>query len=138
MVMEYGMSRELGPINYRNAPAPQFVPDGEGPMFGGAEGRKYSEETARAIDREVRGIIDGTYQRVREILEHDRHTLDVLAARLLETEVVDEEDLREIMGLPPRTRPVDEGRVVHTPPVGTDEQREAADASGLEKGEKEP
>jgi cell division protease FtsH len=30
MVMEYGMSRELGPINYRGAPRPQFVPGNDG------------------------------------------------------------------------------------------------------------
>jgi cell division protease FtsH len=132
MVMEYGMSRELGPVNYRNAAAPRFLPDGEGPMFAGSEGRKYSEDTARMIDREVRGIIDGTYQRVREILEQDRPTLDTLSERLLETEVVDEEELRRIMGLPRRTRPIDEGRVVHTPPVGTD-QADAADASVVDE-----
>src|SRR5690606_9652723 len=52
MVMEYGMSRELGPINYRGEAAPQFVGDGDATMFGGQH-RKYSEDTARAIDREV-------------------------------------------------------------------------------------
>jgi cell division protease FtsH len=127
MVMEYGMSRELGPINYRGAPAPQFMGDGDAAVFAGQH-RKYSEDTARAIDREVYGIVDGTYQRVREILEADRKTLDVLSERLLEREVVDEEELRQIMGLPPRRGPIDEGRVVQTPPVGT---AEAADASGL-------
>ncbi|MDR0787778.1 MAG: ATP-dependent zinc metalloprotease FtsH [Gemmatimonadota bacterium] len=133
MVMEYGMSRELGPINYRGSPAPQFMPDSEGSLFPGAgESRKYSEDTARTIDLEVRGIVDGTCRRVRAILERDRHTLDLLTERLLETEVVDEEELREIMGLPRRVRPIDERRVVHTPPVGTEEQRDAADASSLE------
>src|SRR5690606_13427972 len=66
MVMEYGMSRELGPVNYRGSVTPQFVPNGDGAHFG--EQRNYSEETARSIDREVHGIIDGTYERVREIL----------------------------------------------------------------------
>ncbi len=129
MVMEYGMSRELGPINYRGAPASQFVADSDGTLFGGQQ-RKYSEDTARAIDREVYGIIDGTCQRVRTILEADRHTLDVLSDRLLEREVVDEEELREIMGLPARRGPVDEGRIVRTPPVGT---AEAADAAAVEE-----
>jgi cell division protease FtsH len=116
MVMEYGMSRELGPINYRGSPSSPFMNDGDGPIYG--EPRKYSEKTAQAIDREVHGIIDGTYERVRGILQADRQILEVLSQRLLEREVVDEEELREVMGLPPRTKPPAEGRVVVTPPPG--------------------
>src|SRR5690606_11252268 len=100
MVMEYGMARELGPINYRGSPRPQFI-GGDG--FS-ADGRNYSEETAREIDKEVQGIVEGTYARVRELLMKDREVLEVLAERLLEKEVVDESELREIMGLPPRSR----------------------------------
>jgi cell division protease FtsH len=96
--------------------------NGDGSLPG--EGRSYSEETARTIDREVRGLIDGTYARVREILEADREILEVLSARLLEVEVVDESVLREIMGLPPRSRPASEERIVTPPPL--------ADAGGVE------
>ncbi|HET7321637.1 MAG TPA: ATP-dependent zinc metalloprotease FtsH [Longimicrobiaceae bacterium] len=112
MVMEYGMSRELGPINYRSGPKAQFVPDGDG--SGGP--RSYSEDTAREIDQEVHGIIEGTYERVRGILTADREVLEVLSQRLLEKEVVDEGELREIMGLPPRTHAPDEENVVVPPP----------------------
>jgi len=112
MVMEYGMSRELGPVNYRGSPAANFLSgDGAGP-----ESRRYSEETARAIDREVHGIIDGTYERVRGILSADREILETLSQKLLEVEVVEEAELRKIMGLPPRTRAPSEERVVATPP----------------------
>jgi cell division protease FtsH len=113
MVMEYGMSRELGPINYRGASRAQFLSNSDGV----AETRNYSEETAREIDKEVLGIVTGTYERVRALLTADRGLLEVLAQRLLETEVVDESELREIMGLPPRTREPEPGRVVETPPV---------------------
>jgi cell division protease FtsH len=113
MVTEYGMSRELGPINYSGPQQMKFLQaDG-----GGGDARNYSEETARAIDHEIQGIISGTYERVRGILESDREVLEVLAQRLLEVEVVDEADLRQIMGLPPRTRDPLEERVVETPPV---------------------
>jgi cell division protease FtsH len=114
MVMEYGMSRELGPINYRGSPRSAFLANGDG--TGAGEARTYSEETARAIDREVHGIIDGTYERVRKILEADREILEVLSQQLLEREVIDESELRQIMGLPPRKRPPLEERVVETPP----------------------
>jgi cell division protease FtsH len=114
MVTEYGMSRELGPINYRGSPAPQFLADGDAAP--GGEVRKYSEETAKAIDREIFGIIDGTYSRVKQILEADREILEVLSQRLLEREVVDEAELREIMGLPPRAKAAAPERTVVTPP----------------------
>ena len=117
MVMEYGMSRELGPINYRGAPSNAFLHGGEG--FGGAEPRNYSEETARAIDQEVQGIVLGTYSRVTELLMADRDILEELSQRLLEVEVVDEAELRKIMGLPPRTKPASQERIVEPPPPGS-------------------
>jgi cell division protease FtsH len=117
MVMEYGMSRELGPINYSGGRRPQFMQPTDGAI---GEGRSYSEETAREIDKEVQGIVEGTYARVREILTADREVLEVLALRLLEREVVDEAELREIMGLPPRSRNHEPENVVQPPPVGLD------------------
>jgi cell division protease FtsH len=117
MVMEYGMSRELGPINYRGGPSPTYLANGDGPPM--ADGRRYSEETARSIDREVFGIVDGTYERVRTILAADRDILEAIAQRLLEREVIDEVELRDLMGLPPRTKAPLEERVVETPPAGS-------------------
>ena len=113
MVMEYGMSRQLGPVNLSGPRRTQFL-QGEG---GGPQQRNYSEETAREIDAEIRGLIDGTYERVRKLLTEDRQVLEVLAKRLLEKEVVDEGELREIMGLPPRAHEPSEDRVVVTPPA---------------------
>jgi cell division protease FtsH len=63
--------------------------------------------------------VNGTYERVRGILTADRDVLEELSQRLLEVEVVDEADLRRIMGLPPRTREPLEERVVETPPPQT-------------------
>jgi cell division protease FtsH len=125
MVMEYGMSRELGPVNLSGPRRTQFL-QSDGGM---PQQRNYSEETARAIDTEIRGLIDGTYERVRKLLTEDRQVLEVLARRLLEREVVDEGELREIMGLPPRRHEPGEDRVVETPPVaplGADAQAAAS------------
>jgi len=113
MVTEYGMSRELGPINFAGPRRAHFL---QGTEEGGGN---YSEETARVIDREIHGIVEGTYERVREILVADREILEVLSRRLLEVEVVDEGDLRRIMGLPPRTHEPLEERVVEPPPPGS-------------------
>jgi cell division protease FtsH len=125
MVTEYGMSRELGPINYAGSRRNIFLQPQEG---GGGEGRSYSDETAREIDREIRGIVEGTYERVTEILKKDREILEVLAQRLLETEVVDEAELRRIMGLPPRTREPSPERVVVTPPANPSSEAAASAA----------
>ncbi len=113
MVTEYGMSRELGPINYAGPRRAQFL---QGTEEGGGH---YSEDTARMIDREIHGIVEGTYERVRDILVADREILEVLSRRLLEVEVVDEADLRRIMGLPPRTHDPLEERIVEPPPPGS-------------------
>jgi cell division protease FtsH len=129
MVMEYGMSRELGAVNLSGPRRMQFLQaDGEG----GGSRRQYSEQTAREIDNEIRGLIDGTYERVRRILTDDRAVLEVLAKRLLEKEVVDEAELREIMQLPPRTREPAPERVVTPPPaapLGASDEARAASSS---------
>jgi cell division protease FtsH len=128
MVMEYGMSRELGPVNLAGPRRSQMLQ-----VEGGPSTRSFSEETAREIDGEIRGLIEGTYERVRQILSQDRDVLEVLARRLLEVEVVDEAELREIMGLPVRTREPSEDRVVVTePPKSLGEPTDRAAASGTE------
>jgi len=130
MVMEYGMSRELGPVNLSGPRRSQFLQGSDG----GTSQRSYSEETARAIDAEIRGLIDGTYERVRRILTQDREVLEVLSQRLLEVEVVDEADLRRIMNLPPRTHEPSEDRIVVPPPpkggLMDDDTRAASSARG--------
>jgi cell division protease FtsH len=130
MVMEYGMSRELGPVNLSGPRRSQFLQGSDG----GTPQRSYSEETARAIDAEIRGLIDGTYERVRRILTQDREVLEVLSQRLLEVEVVDEADLRRIMNLPPRTHEPSEDRIVVPPPpkggLMDDDTRAASSARG--------
>jgi cell division protease FtsH len=134
MVMEYGMSRQLGPVNLSGPRRTQFL-QGDGGM---PQQRNYSEETAREIDGEIRGLIDGTYERVRKLLTQDRQVLEVLAQRLLEKEVVDEGELREIMGLPPRLHEPSEDRVVETPPVtplGTGAQAAASPVDATLAGE---
>jgi len=130
MVMEYGMSRELGAVNLAGPRRVQFLGnDGDH-----GQARQFSEETAREIDKEIRGLIEGTYERVRRILTEDCGVLEVLAQRLLEKEVVDEAELREIMQLPPRTREPSEDRVVTPPPAApiaaAEQSRAASSAAG--------
>jgi cell division protease FtsH len=93
MVGELGMSPELGNVAYLRRPSTFLA--------GGETQTSFSEQTAQTIDREVRRIITEQYERAIEILKKDRGVLEALAQRLLETELVDRKELRELMGLPP-------------------------------------
>ena len=59
--------------------------------------RYYSERTAREIDEEIRRIIDESLEHVRRILETRSDALVALATRLIDKEVIDNEELKEIV-----------------------------------------
>ncbi|MBC7335908.1 MAG: AAA family ATPase, partial [Clostridia bacterium] len=89
MVTEFGMSR-LGKLAFRDD-----VPTHLGVYSDLGRPRWYSEATAEEIDREIRRIIDEALQRTRRILEVRRPALEALAQRLMQKEVIDQEELRE-------------------------------------------
>lgn len=91
MVKEFGMSEKLGLVTFEKERRPLFL---EVP---GTSSKEYSEETARDIDREIKRIIDETYEKVKGILSGHKDTLEKLAGRLLEKEVIDKEELRKIV-----------------------------------------
>jgi len=91
MVTRLGMSEKLGPLTFGRDHSSQFL------RGMSTEERNYSEETARAIDGEVREILETQHARAREILERSRDVLERLAARLLEVETLDRDDLEEIL-----------------------------------------
>jgi cell division protease FtsH len=93
MVIEYGMSQKFGPLAFEAKRGPVFLDGGYTPP------KEYSEETAREIDQEVARIIQETYARVRDLLTKRRDDLERLARRLLEKEVVEGEELRELLGV---------------------------------------
>jgi cell division protease FtsH len=94
MVKEYGMSERLGAVAFEPERRPIFLPAGDG--LGGGKG--YSEETAREIDIEIKRIVDETESRVREILTRRDGDLKTIAQRLLDKEVLEGEELRELLG----------------------------------------
>jgi cell division protease FtsH len=91
MVKKYGMSR-LGRVSYSDQNGSPFLPGANG-----EEERHYSEQTAREIDMEVRKIIDDATEEVRLILKTRRATLEVVARRLTEKEVIDGTELRALI-----------------------------------------
>jgi cell division protease FtsH len=92
MITQLGMSRKLGPLTWGRRQQLQFL-EGQGVT----EERNYSEQTAEAIDAEVREIVEQQHQRVTEILTRRRAALDALAQRLLEKEVISGEEVDEVI-----------------------------------------
>jgi cell division protease FtsH len=97
MVTEYGMSPELGLVSYDNSRRRALFLD----IPGGNERGPYAEETAQRIDAEVRRIIDGAHATAETLLTSHRDELETLTARLLDKEVLDGDEVRAILGLPP-------------------------------------
>jgi cell division protease FtsH len=92
MVCEWGMSDRLGTMSYDEK--------SEQGQYLGAQNyqdRHYSEETARQIDIEVRKFLDEAYKRAKEILEHNRGKVELMAKMLMEFETLDATDVKEMM-----------------------------------------
>jgi cell division protease FtsH len=96
MVMEFGMSDELGAVNYDGHRKATFLD-----MPFGHERGNYAEETALKIDIEVKRILTEAHENARRILRAHRQVLDTLSERLLEREVIEADELKAIMGAPP-------------------------------------
>jgi cell division protease FtsH len=60
-------------------------------------GREYSEETARAIDEEVKKLIDQLQEEARQLLQANRDRVDALAKALMKYETLDAGDVDRIM-----------------------------------------
>ncbi len=84
MVVKYGMSKDLGLINYET--------DNEEETFVGRDighRKVLSEQTSAMIDREVKQIVDDCYKEARRLLEEYVDVLHKCADRLLEKERID-------------------------------------------------
>ena len=90
MVTKYGMSDELGLINYDS--------DGDEVFIGRdlAQTKSYSENIAGLIDKEVKRIIDQCYARAKEILDDNRNVLEKCAQLLLEKEKINKEEFEAL------------------------------------------
>ena len=96
MVCEWGMADELGPVTYGQEEEPIFL----GKEI--ARHKDYSEDTAQRIDRAVREILDNARNNAAEILESRKAELEKLADTLLARETLIDDEVREILGLPPK------------------------------------
>jgi len=88
MVTIYGLNDSLGNITFYDS-------------SGQSEynfSKPYSEETAKLIDKEISGLIEGQYQRAITLLTENKDKLIQLADLLCEKEVIFREDLEDIFG----------------------------------------
>jgi cell division protease FtsH len=97
MVTEWGMSDDLGAINYDVNKRGRFLDIGL-PQERGL----YSEETAQKIDVEIKRILTAAHDTARRILTEHRGKLESVTHRLLEVEVMEGEELLRLLGIPPR------------------------------------
>lgn len=88
MVCELGMS-PLGPVHFRR-PASSWDGDGGASAF--------SEEAARRVDGEISALVMHGYETARQIVERQRAAVRALAVELLDTESVDADRLKSIIG----------------------------------------
>ena len=90
MVSIYGLNDKIGNISYYDS-------TNQGYGFT----KPYSEYTARIIDEEIKILTDNQYARAKKILSENQDKLNLLAERLLKTEVIFKEDLEIIFGKRP-------------------------------------
>jgi cell division protease FtsH len=92
MITEYGMSEELGPMTFGHGHEDQ--------VFLGRDisrDKNYSEQVAASIDREMRSLIDRSYQRAEEIVTTHRDQLDRITQALLEKETLERADFEALL-----------------------------------------
>jgi cell division protease FtsH len=97
MVTRWGMSDRLGLVQL----APRENPYLSGPSGGYPGAKPFSEDTAEAIDEEVRKIIGESHDEAKRLLTAHRKQLDALAAALVARETLNEQEVLEVTGLPP-------------------------------------
>lgn len=91
MVCEWGMSPEMGPLTYGRK---------EEQIFLGRDittHQNYSEDTAIAIDREVKKLVLEGYEKAKKCLKDDEDRLIALAEALLQYETLDHKDIQALM-----------------------------------------
>lgn len=93
MVCKWGMSDKLGAVAYEE----RSDNGGGGYSFGESHDKAYSDETAQAIDLEVRTILDAAYEYARKIILEYRDQVELMTQMLIEFETLDSEDVREIV-----------------------------------------
>jgi len=117
MIVEYGMSEKLGPMQFGHNPGQVFL----GRDIGHEQ--NYSDAIAYEIDLEMQSIIRSCYDRAKSILTEHADKVHLIANTLLERETLDKEQIRQLM---------EKGRLDDDPPPAADERAESKDDRKVE------
>jgi len=91
MIVEYGMSEKLGPMQFGNP---------QGQVFLGRDlghDQNYSDAIAYEIDKEMQSIIRSCYERAKQILQEHSEQVHLVANALLERETLDKEQIAQLL-----------------------------------------
>ena len=125
MVTKWGLSDRLGPLTYSEESGEVFLGRSV------TQTKQVSDETAHAIDQEVRRVIESNYQNARAILETNIDKLHAMADALVKFETIDDAQIKDIMeGRPPRT-PADWDESLSNKSAGGPPRPSAEPGSGL-------
>jgi cell division protease FtsH len=106
MVCEWGMADDIGPISYGQEEEPIFI----GKEI--ARHKDYSEDMAQKIDHAVKGVLSRALETAQTILQREREKLELLADSLMARETLSDDEVRSLLGLPPRPATSIEGAPV--------------------------
>ncbi len=95
MVVDYGMSEEVGPISVSSRRRPMFLSGKDGGSV--SVSREIGEQLADTIDREVRRFVDEALATAHALLEENRASLDHISKELARVEVLEGEELEALM-----------------------------------------
>jgi cell division protease FtsH len=101
MVTKWGLSERLGPLMYGEEEEEVFLGRSV------TQHKNVSDETAHAIDEEIRSFIDNNYERAQRIIGENREKLKIMAEALIKYETIDSDQIDEIMSGRPPTPPED-------------------------------
>jgi cell division protease FtsH len=93
MVTMYGMSHVLGPLAYEKGQQNSFL--GDNMMMNPR--RNVSDDTAKAIDQEVKDIVEKAHQKALDILKTHRDLLEEIAQKILDQEVIEGKELQNLL-----------------------------------------
>jgi cell division protease FtsH len=125
MVTKWGLSSKMGPLAYSEERGEVFLGHSV------TQHKTVSDETAHAIDEEVRRIIDSNYKRAEKLLRENMDKLHTMAQALMKYETIDTEQINDIMA----------GREARPPRDWRDDEPSSgsgsvADAEPEDKGDK--
>ena len=115
MVTQWGMSEEMGPMLYAEE---------EGEVFLGrsmAKAKHMSDDTARAIDAEIKHVINRNYDRAKHVLMDNLDILHAMKDALMKYETIDAKQIDDLMARVEVRQPSDYGRDESAPAAASED-----------------